>query len=285
MNARAKGNWQGMNWIRQDKRLAIYLRDGCACAWCGKTAEEGAQLTLDHVVVHSRGGSNDETNLVTACMDCNRRRYNRSAPKFAAAMAAYLNHGIDSAAILANVRRLTRRSLKTYRAEAKASRRAYASAPAPSRAVAPVYPDAPTFAAREDQRPVNDARAFALGGNAVFTVVSRKTGTRFTFKVRQPDASAPHFVSVLNGPDNDGDYAYLGTIFADGTYRHGKKSYIGADAPSARAFAWFWSVLGTEREAMAEVWHEGRCCRCGRRLTVPSSIEAGIGPECAGKEE
>jgi hypothetical protein len=29
-----------------------------------------------------------------------------------------------------------------------------------------------------------------------------------------------------------------------------------------------------------EVWHEGKCGKCGRTLTVPSSIESGIGPEC-----
>jgi len=29
--------------------------------------------------------------------------------------------------------------------------------------------------------------------------------------------------------------------------------------------------------------HEGKCGRCGRKLTVPLSIETGIGPECASK--
>ena len=119
MNARAKGNWQGMNWIRQEKRMAIYLRDGCQCAWCGKTVEQGVQLTLDHIVAHSRGGSNAETNLVTACMDCNRSRCARSAAKFSGIIAAYLNHGIEGAAILANVRKLAKRSLKPHIAEAK----------------------------------------------------------------------------------------------------------------------------------------------------------------------
>jgi hypothetical protein len=32
-----------------------------------------------------------------------------------------------------------------------------------------------------------------------------------------------------------------------------------------------------------KVHHEGRCGRCGRTLTVPESIESGIGPECAKK--
>lgn len=29
-----------------------------------------------------------------------------------------------------------------------------------------------------------------------------------------------------------------------------------------------------------EIWHEGKCGRCGRQLTVPESIESGFGPEC-----
>lgn len=33
-------NWQGMNWIRQEKRYAIYLRDGLACVWCKATIED-----------------------------------------------------------------------------------------------------------------------------------------------------------------------------------------------------------------------------------------------------
>jgi hypothetical protein len=32
-----------------------------------------------------------------------------------------------------------------------------------------------------------------------------------------------------------------------------------------------------------EVYHEGRCGRCNRKLTVPESIETGLGPECASK--
>ncbi len=51
-------NWQGMNWITQKKRLAIYLRDGMACAWCGKGVEENMTLSLDHLKTHAAGGEN-----------------------------------------------------------------------------------------------------------------------------------------------------------------------------------------------------------------------------------
>lgn len=99
---------QGMKWIRTAKRLAIYLRDGLACAWCGATIEDGTILTLDHLTPQSKGGSNHERNLVTCCKRCNDSRGNRSVNRFAGVVAAYLNHGVTPADILVHVQ-LTRR--------------------------------------------------------------------------------------------------------------------------------------------------------------------------------
>ena len=92
MTVRQKGIWQGMNWIRQEKRLAIYLRDGLACAYCGDSVENGARLTLDHILPASKGGSNDDTNLITCCERCNKSRGNRSIGRWTKAVADYLNH-------------------------------------------------------------------------------------------------------------------------------------------------------------------------------------------------
>lgn len=119
MSVRSDGNWQGMNWIRQDKRLAIYLRDGCACVWCGAKVEDGAKLTLDHLVPHSKGGSNEHPNLVTACHRCNTSRGARNPVKFAKVVAEYLDHGVDYHDILKGIRKTTSRSLTRPMAEAK----------------------------------------------------------------------------------------------------------------------------------------------------------------------
>lgn len=130
------------------------------------------------------------------------------------------------------------------------------------------------------------ARAFILGGNATVTLESVKTGARFTFKVTSPDlddAAAPHFVKVLTGSDNEEDFAYLGLIRA-ATFTHARpeKTRISRDAPSAVAFAWAWPHLAAGRiPAGLNVWHEGRCGRCNRKLTVPESIASGFGPECS----
>lgn len=130
-----------------------------------------------------------------------------------------------------------------------------------------------------------DAKDFILAGNATVTLVSGKTGTRFTYRVRSPEKIENlHFVSVLTGSDNDKDYSYLGTIFSGVTWGHGKKSKIGKEATSAKAWAWAWSYLAKgELPPNCEVWHDGCCGRCGRRLTTPESVARGLGPECSKK--
>jgi hypothetical protein len=127
-----------------------------------------------------------------------------------------------------------------------------------------------------------DARAFVLAGNALFTLVSKKTGTRFTYRVRQSKDGKVHFVALLNGPDNESDFAYMGTIHSDNVFTRTAKSRMSPNAPSFIAFAWAWKKLSAgQLPEDLEVWHEGHCGRCGRTLTVPASIERGIGPECA----
>lgn len=51
-------------------RYEIMRRDNHACRYCGATAPDVA-LTVDHVIPKALGGSDDPTNLVTACKDCN----------------------------------------------------------------------------------------------------------------------------------------------------------------------------------------------------------------------
>lgn len=129
-----------------------------------------------------------------------------------------------------------------------------------------------------------DARRFILAGNATFTIVSAKTGTRFTYKIRAKEIDGGrtlHFVSVLTGADNESDFTFLGTIFEGREFKHSKRSRIGSDAPSARAFVWsFNRIMSNSLNNEASVHHEGKCGRCGRKLTVPRSIEIGLGPEC-----
>jgi hypothetical protein len=123
-------------------------------------------------------------------------------------------------------------------------------------------------------------KAFVLAGNSRFTIVSTATGQRFTFRVRKADGK-PAFVQLLSGSNNETDYEFLGTIFNENAYVHGRKSRIGERALSAKAFDFFIKRLlrGQMHEGI-QFWHEGRCGRCSRALTDPVSIESGFGPEC-----
>lgn len=51
-------------------RYEVLRRDNHACRYCGATAPD-VKLTVDHVVPTALGGSDDPTNLVTACAPCN----------------------------------------------------------------------------------------------------------------------------------------------------------------------------------------------------------------------
>ncbi len=142
------------------------------------------------------------------------------------------------------------------------------------------------------------ARTFVLGGVATFTLVSRKTSERFTYRVTRseddPGRPPVWFVSVLIGSNNESDYTYIGIVcgvelettplgralnLARGVFRWTSKSRIGVDAPSVRAFSWFWKHVDHVPDS-CEVWHSGACSRCGRALTDPESCAVGVGPIC-----
>lgn len=118
-----QAKWNGGKWITPKRRLAIYLRDGMACCYCGAKVEDedGTLLSLDHLKAHSHGGGNESTNLVTACKKCNSARGNRPVATFAKAVAAYL--GTDAGAILRHVRNCSRRALPLDEAAELISRR------------------------------------------------------------------------------------------------------------------------------------------------------------------
>lgn len=128
-----------------------------------------------------------------------------------------------------------------------------------------------------------DALTFAFGGNARFTLVSKKTGDRKTFRIAKARDAEMHFASLLTGPDNTSDYTYLGFVKGgSGPLIAGRKG--NPTHPAFVALDWALRRLSVgQMPEHLEFWHEGRCARCARPLTDPASIEAGFGPECITK--
>lgn len=60
-------------------RAEVFARDDFTCTYCG---ERGGRLECDHVIPVSRGGSNDITNLTTACFPCNRSKRDKTVEEW-----------------------------------------------------------------------------------------------------------------------------------------------------------------------------------------------------------
>lgn len=121
---------------------------------------------------------------------------------------------------------------------------------------------------------------FILAGNSTVTFVNSNTSNRFTYSVKKSEKSDLYFVSVLTSPDI---YVYIGVITPNG-FSHGKKSSIGLNAQSVQVFKYVYNnLIKNKLPEYIQIWHEGKCGRCNRSLTVPESILTGIGPECSKK--
>lgn len=58
-------------------RVNVYARDRSECQYCGRRLPRVA-LNLDHVVPRSRGGRSGWENVVCSCIECNRRKGDRT---------------------------------------------------------------------------------------------------------------------------------------------------------------------------------------------------------------
>lgn len=133
-----------------------------------------------------------------------------------------------------------------------------------------------------------NAHRYITSGHAAVTVVSVSTGNRYTYRVGRQRPTQPWFVKVMFGPDNTGDFAYMGHFFSDrGVYTPGRypaKTNITPEDVRQRVFGRLWrAILLGSLPPEVELWHEGTCGRCGRPLTVPESVAQGLGPDCLEK--
>lgn len=132
-----------------------------------------------------------------------------------------------------------------------------------------------------------DVERFVYAGRALFTIQSKKTGVRFTYKIQKKRGEKKPkllFVKVLQGPNNETDYGYLGYVKPQ---QHGEMFAGQKGRPTAasyKALAWALDkICAGELPDQLEFYHSGQCGACGRTLTVPESIETGLGPVCASK--
>jgi hypothetical protein len=130
---------------------------------------------------------------------------------------------------------------------------------------------------------------FIFAGKSTFTLevpsefkTKYLTKDHYTFRLIKKDDV--FFAQLLTGPDNTSNYSYIGLV-SNGELLHTKKSFVSKDS---LAFRFLSRILYNAKQGTLEevekkgfvLHHEGRCGRCGRKLTTPESCDLGIGPEC-----
>lgn len=126
---------------------------------------------------------------------------------------------------------------------------------------------------------------FFEGGHAYFSVKNAQD-EHFTYRINSKentDGTTVFFVALLTGPDNWANYTYMGMYSPEtGEIRLTRASRYAEDSTPVKVARWAVKIVRTQGAVPAgySIRHNGKCCRCGRMLTDPTSIERGIGPEC-----
>ena len=126
-------------------------------------------------------------------------------------------------------------------------------------------------------------------GRAIVSLRSQRTGEFRTYRVSKFDTS-PHFsvdYRVVNGLGVyrvDG-WTRIGVLYVNDEgipHRFVRNMKTSVDSVTIDGFFWMVDRLvnKTWDDEKAEIWHEGQCCKCGRRLTDPESIRLALGPIC-----
>lgn len=141
------------------------------------------------------------------------------------------------------------------------------------------------------------SREWLLAGDATFTievpaalVEHHDYRPHYTYRVQRVPAKGDYpesiFVKLLTGPDNTSSFTYLGKLdeFTGQVRTTAKSAKLDGTTPHKLLNRILARVWGGDHDAYEShgfrTHHEGRCGRCGRKLTTPESVERGIGPEC-----
>jgi len=133
-------------------------------------------------------------------------------------------------------------------------------------------------------------RSFISAGRALVTVLNTDTEGRHTYKVTAPGKTAEAranaeicFVSVLTGPENTSHYTYIGVLIRkSGRFTSTAKSVLPSSDVRVKGFAWLTrNIDNLGRFENVEIRHHNHCGRCNRLLTVPESVDTGLGKICA----
>lgn len=159
-----------------------------------------------------------------------------------------------------------------------------------------------TTATQSRTAPLSDYE-FVLAGHAVFTVTSLRTGTEMRFRVTHKvydDGGEFYFVNVWaqddDGAQDDDDaqddkpqpeFMPVGRLFPQtGRMKSTRNSRFPEGTAAFNTAEWLFKMLATKQDfSHVATFHAEtvNCCVCGRKLRAKASVDARIGPICAGR--
>lgn len=203
--------------FHEDKRHAVYARDGYKCAYCGHHDEtkSGGGLSLDHIVAREAGGeaqsgkTDGATNLITTCGSCNYSKQAKTPREFNAYLKGNGKNAIDWSAVRAQAKKKI--DIKTGEQNATAARAFRAakgepvppSAPTPTPAPHAPAPTTPAPATPHGPKPHEHGPGIHHGTDGRFTKACTASGHRL---YRATPGASPG--SVIEIPDLDAELAY-----------------------------------------------------------------------------
>ena len=140
------------------------------------------------------------------------------------------------------------------------------------------------------------ALEFMLAGCSEFIMKSGKTGHKLRYKLdkklstqmKNSDGSlGGDYIYWLNTAESNGTFVYAGVLFFDNKtkqFKFGKGARGNLNYNDVRVKSILYvlnRLYKGETSVNVEIYHVGKCGRCGKRLTDPESIERGLGPMCA----
>ena len=114
---------------------------------------------------------------------------------------------------------------------------------------------------------------------APFTIRSKKSGKDYTFKISQVPFKDNNYIHIKVETE------YLNFKYM-GWYRDGKiiNKKLEVDTPASQAVSWFLRQMFSNNfdnlNQSVDIFHLGKCLKCGKTLTDANSIEVGFGPVC-----
>lgn len=124
-------------------------------------------------------------------------------------------------------------------------------------------------------------RTYIYGNKGVVTLKS-PTGKHHTYLFAKPRNSAqfPEDIRFVYALHDNQKLFYVGAL-EQGKFKLTRASRFLPENEITKGASYIVRMANsTALNTPMKLYHEGVCCRCGRPLTHPKSIETGIGPRC-----